>query len=137
VAWGSVFGLVIGYALLRVRHANSQQICCSLNILPGDSFDGRQEGSFPNDVTMATDRTEVEIGWPRSGWNCLTVVAGWPSAIKSLGRRAVHFPSPVDLRLWRSASRKFSKRNSLGCFGHQYQSLAAYHRSAQRTLQGC
>jgi hypothetical protein len=65
----SVFGLVIGYSLSRVRHANSQRDLLLFRIYhQGTSFRWeRQEGGiflFSDDVTMATDRTEVEIGWP-------------------------------------------------------------------------
>jgi hypothetical protein len=39
VAWGSVFGLVIGYALSRVRHANSPaDLLLSEYTNPGTSF---------------------------------------------------------------------------------------------------
>jgi hypothetical protein len=47
VAWGSVFGLVIGYALSRMRHANfSADLLLFEYITRGLFSMGRQEGVF-------------------------------------------------------------------------------------------
>lgn len=76
MALESVLGLVIGYALSRVRHANSQRILLLFEyIARGLLLMGDRRGLFLMTLQWATDRTEVEIGWPRSGRNCPTVVA--------------------------------------------------------------